>query len=245
MNEIQFVGEHTTTFEVREHQHDIWELVYCTDGDGCFTFEDGTFIPYHQGDAVVIPPSIRHSNETLRGFSNIHVWMTNPVFHNNEPFCVSDGPEKYLQIAFQQAKYHYLSDISSCEMVMSALAELIVNYISVYRSNAEYSEPVKQIRSQIMLHYSECDFALDDYMRTLPFHYDYLRKLYKKEVGITPLQYMTQLRMKRACVMLTMQGSEDYSISEIAQLCGFDDALYFSRIFKKTYGLSPSAFAQR
>jgi len=34
------------------------------------------------------------------------------------------------------------------------------------------------------------------------------------------------------------------SISEIAELCGYDDALYFSRVFKKSFGCSPSAFAK-
>lgn len=245
MNAIQFVGEHTSSFEVRQHRHSSWEFVYCTSGQGCFEFEDGTRIPYQEGDAVAVPPNLLHSNATDSGFSNIHVWILEPSFPYKTPFRVSDDTSRHLQLNFQQAKYYYLSDIMSCELVLSALGELISNYMEVYRSNAEFSEAVKQIRSKILLCYSECDFALDEFIRSLPFHYDYLRKLFKKEVGLTPLEYMTQLRMKRACVLLTMQGAENYSISEIAQLCGFDDPLYFSRVFKKKYGVSPSAFAGR
>ena len=37
---------------------------------------------------------------------------------------------------------------------------------------------------------------------------------------------------------------EDYSIAEIGCLCGYDDALYFSRVFKKRFGCSPSVFAK-
>ncbi len=245
MNDIQFVGEHTTTYEVRTHQHDSWELVYCTQGDGYFSFYDGSMILYKQGDAVAIPPMMPHSNATANGFSNIHIRIDAPNFPLQKPFSISDDPEKHLQLTFQQAKYYYLSDIPSCDQVLAALGELIVNYMTVYRSNAGLSEPVKQIRSKIMLNYSESDFALDLYIKSLPFHYDYLRKLFKKEVGMTPLEYLIRLRMKRACVLLTMQGAEDYSITEIAQLCGYDDPLYFSRVFKKSFGISPSKFAGR
>lgn len=245
MNAIEFVGEQTSTFEVRNHSHDSWELVYCTSGQGCFAFEDGTTIPYRKGDAVSIPPHVMHSNMAESSFSNIHIRIANCSFPHESPFLVSDNPDNHLFLTFQQAKYYYLSDIKCCDLVLSALGELIVNYMEVYRGHEKLSEPVKEIRSKILLRHAEPDFALDEFIKTLPFHYDYLRKLFKKEIGLTPLEYMTQLRMKRACVLLTMQGSEDYAIGEIAQLCGFDDALYFSRVFKKVYGLSPSAFAGR
>ena len=41
-------------------------------------------------------------------------------------------------------------------------------------------------------------FALDEQIRAMPFHYDYLRKLFKKEMGMTPLEYLTRMRMKKA-----------------------------------------------
>ena len=76
-------------------------------------------------------------------------------------------------------------------------------------------------------------------------NYDYLRKLFKKEMGITPLEYMTNLRMKKAEIMLTSMWGNSYTVSEIANHCGFEDALYFSRVFKKTFGCSPSVFAKQ
>lgn len=114
----------------------------------------------------------------------------------------------------------------------------------VYRSNNEFSKPVEQIRSVIIGNYANSGFALDEAIRQMPFHYDYLRKLFKKEMGITPLEYMTGLRMKKAETMLSAMRGGDYSMAEIGELCGFDDALYFSRVFKKHFGCSPSVFAK-
>ena len=126
---------------------------------------------------------------------------------------------------------------------MAALGDLIAGYMVVYHSNNAYSAPVDQLRSIIINHYAEADFALDEAIRSQPFHYDYLRKLFKKEMGITPLEYLTDLRMKKAEIMLSSLWTRDYSVSEIAELCGFDNALYFSRVFRKRFGCSPTQYA--
>lgn len=245
MNTILFVGEHSKTYDVQWHAHDQWELVYCTGGNGVFRFESGSTIEYKMGDVVAIPPKERHTNCSVDGFTNLHIRLEDPSFPYRSAFRVEDDEQGHLKNAFDEAKHYLLSDIQKRELVLAALGELIASYMIVYRSNNEFSKPVEQIRSVIMTNYARCEFALDEAIRSMPFHYDYLRKLFKKEMGITPLEYMTSLRMKKAEIMLTTMWGNDYSISEIAELCGFDDALYFSRVFKKYFGKSPSAFAKK
>lgn len=244
MNTILFVGEHSRTYDVQWHDHEHWELVYCTGGEGVFQFENGTSIHYQEGDAVAIPPQVRHSNVSIEGFTNIHVRMDDLTFSDRVPFRVADDEDHHLKEAFSQVKYYYLADIHKRELVLAALGELIVSYLIVYRSNSEFSEPVEQIRNMIIRNYAEPEFALDEAIRAMPFHYDYLRKLFRKEVGITPLEYMTSLRMKKAEIMLGAMWSKDYSVAEIAQICGYEDALYFSRVFKKHFGCSPTTFTK-
>lgn len=244
MNNIIFVGEHSRTFDVQWHVHDHWELVYCTGGEGVFQFENGTSIHYSKGEAVAIPPKCRHANFSRDGFTNLHIRLEDPTFADRTPFRVADDEGQHLQTAFLQARYYYLADIRKRELVLAALGELIASYLIVYRSNTEFSNPVEQIRKVIIGSYCEPDFALDEAIRAMPFHYDYLRKLFRKEVGMTPLEYLTRLRMKKAENLLGAMWTKDYSVSEIAQLCGYDDALYFSRVFKKHFGCSPSAFTK-
>ena len=244
MNGILFVGEHSRTFDVQVHSHEEWELIYCTDGEGTIHFENGTTMNYRKGEVVAIPPREIHSNRSRDGFTNIYLRMADPSFPYRSAFRVGDDAQGHLRVAFTEARYYFLADIKKRELVLSALGELISSYMIVYRSNSEFSKPVEQIRSLIIEHYAECDFQLDEAIRAMPFHYDYLRKLFKKEMGITPLEYMTNLRMKKAETMLSALWSNDYSIAEIGQLCGFEDALYFSRVFKKHFGCSPSVFAK-
>ena len=244
MNTILFVGEHTRTFEVQWHCHNEWELVYCTGGAGTFQFESGSTIDYREGQVVAIPPHERHANYSREGFTNLHIRLMDPAFPYRSAFRVEDDDEGHLKTAFREARYYLLADVQKRELVMAALGDLICSYMIVYRSNNEFSKPVEQIRSLIINNYARSDFALDESIHTMPFHYDYLRKLFKKEMGVTPLEYMTGLRMKKAEVMLTTMWSSDYSVAEIGELCGYEDALYFSRVFKKYFGCSPSSFAK-
>ena len=62
---------------------------------------------------------------------------------------------------------------------------------------------------------------------------------FKQYAGTTPMQYLVERRMANAQVLLE---TTSYNISEIAALVGYDNPLYFSRIFRKQKGMSPSEY---
>ncbi len=63
--------------------------------------------------------------------------------------------------------------------------------------------------------------------------------VFQKCVGMCPHSYLTKYRINKAKEMLIMQES---TIGEIANLVGYEDSFYFSRVFKKYTGLAPSDF---
>ena len=70
----------------------------------------------------------------------------------------------------------------------------------------------------------------------------YLRRLFRDHVGLSPLKYRNNLRITRARDILV---SGDVSVKEAAVQVGFDDPLYFSRLFHKHFGLSPRELIRR
>ena len=65
---------------------------------------------------------------------------------------------------------------------------------------------------------------------------------FKKRYGKSPVEYRNGIRINSATALLI---NTDLQVSEIATRCGFEDAYYFSRIFKKIVGVSPRKYRRK
>ena len=68
---------------------------------------------------------------------------------------------------------------------------------------------------------------------------DHFIRLFKKELGTTPLQYINQKKIEKAQLLLI---TEELAVKEIAFQLAFDDYSYFNRLFKKTTGATPQEY---
>ena len=65
---------------------------------------------------------------------------------------------------------------------------------------------------------------------------------FKQYTKTTPMQYIVSLRIANAQMLLE---TTSYSITEIGNIVGYDNPLYFSRIFRKQKGVSPSEYRKQ
>ena len=89
------------------------------------------------------------------------------------------------------------------------------------------------------------NYELDVKSKLADFEYKgdmYKVKTFKEITKMTPMQYIVSLRITNAMNLL---DNTNYSISRIASAVGYDNALYFSRLFHKHTGLSPSEYKNR
>lgn len=100
------------------------------------------------------------------------------------------------------------------------------------------SRPIRDAKQYIYDHFS-MNITLESVSEQIGFNPAYFSTLFKKETGKNFLEYVTELRIKKAKNYL-MQT--DYDIAEIASSVGYGDLKYFSKLFKKNTGLSPSEF---
>ncbi|NLU36327.1 MAG: helix-turn-helix transcriptional regulator [Clostridiales bacterium] len=70
----------------------------------------------------------------------------------------------------------------------------------------------------------------------------YLSHLFKEELGITFLEYLTRIRMEEAKKLLM---DRSLTILDISLRIGYDDPGYFSKVFKKKIGVSPSQYRKQ
>ncbi|MBO4915959.1 MAG: helix-turn-helix transcriptional regulator [Oscillospiraceae bacterium] len=241
MNQIIYVGKHLLAFSVNRHAHDSWELIYCTGGGGCLSFDDRA-IDYTENDVIVIPPGTPHINESIVGFTNIHVNMLDPTLSVKAPTLIRADSSGFLLGAFSAAFFYY-SDPGKNPSLLAAYGDLICRHLMSSQSAPARSKVVEQIENAIISNYPDCNFELDEFLRSFPFSDDYLRKMFKRETGVTPHRFLSDKRLEIAASCLSSTHNDGQNITEIAHLCGFREPLYFSRMFKKKYGVSPSGYA--
>ena len=71
---------------------------------------------------------------------------------------------------------------------------------------------------------------------------DYLTRIFRKELGLSPWDYINRYRIQIASSLLV---NTSRALSDIAESCGFQDQAYFCRVFKKVKGFSPGQMRQR
>lgn len=240
MNNIVYVGKHALTWTVSRHVHKDWELIYCTGGSGEMVFEDRT-LRYGAHDIIVIPPALPHSNQSAEGFTNIHMNLTDTVLPGAEPFMIRADSNGFLLDAFQAAFYYYHSETAARQVLLPIYGQLITAFLT--SCQPQHSTVVQQVENDILKHYPDCTYDLNAYLGSLPFNTEHLKKMFKKETGLTPLQYLTNKRLESAASTLSTYLGRG-NVSETARMCGFSDPLYFSRLFKRKYGISPRSFTE-
>jgi len=102
------------------------------------------------------------------------------------------------------------------------------------RNAKSLGEALKYIREN----YNK-DITLEDVARNVYISPYYLSHLFKEELNITFLEYLTMVRMEEAKKLLK---DTSLSIVAIASQVGYEDASYFSKVFKKYVGISPAQY---
>ncbi len=155
----------------------------------------------------------------------------------------------FVRAAVEQAAHYFNCQDPKKDIALRALGELLCAYVNLAQSSAKrFSPVVASVRESADKNLTDSAYSLEDFLKKLPLNYDYVRKLFKKETGETPHAYLLRRRMELAANLLSgafANKYSNYSVSQVAEACGFSDPLYFSRVFKKYFGMSPSGYTSK
>lgn len=101
--------------------------------------------------------------------------------------------------------------------------------------------PIYSAIEEMNLRYRE-DITVEEYAKKYAMSVCWFIRSFKARTGSSPQQYVISVRISKACQLLV---DTSFNISEISVLVGYDNPLYFSRLFKQGTGLSPSDYRKQ
>lgn len=111
-------------------------------------------------------------------------------------------------------------------------------YFNSYNDKKEVSAAVEETKKYIEEHFSE-KLMRDDMAKNVCLNADYLSRIFHREMGMSISDYIIKVRMEYAKENLK---NTKYSITCISEMCGYYNFSYFTKIFKKVYGVSPAEY---
>ena len=126
--------------------------------------------------------------------------------------------------------------------IISVLFLATADFYINWRQYELYKDPlVAKVSSYFWDHLSE-EITLESVLKKFSVNKNTLNNAFNNEMSMSCMAYLEDLRVNRAKKMLQL---DDESVSEISRLCGYDDTGYFSKVFKKHTGLTPSDYRRQ
>ncbi|MHA0855644.1 AraC family ligand binding domain-containing protein [Paenibacillus sp. CMAA1364] len=237
--------------------YDYYLLHYVEQGKGIFKTEQRTY-ELHAGSCFLIQPgqlvsyiSDEEDPWKYRWIAFLGQEAQQKVeasgFISNQCVFTSSKDQSIIPsaITFMQEAFHTKKESAH----MTALGYL---YIILAEAQDELSNPSRltgtesQIQRTVkqMILYMSTQFAhpvsIEQMCESLGYNRAYLSRIFKKETGTSPVTYLLKLRIDKSRHLL--RERPELSIEQISSSVGLTDALYFSRQFKRFYGIAPSSY---
>lgn len=230
------------------HYHNNYEIYYLTQGR-CRYFIDKHSYLISAGDIAVIPPGVIHktSYETpthSRKLINCGEWyIPESVRDKMGAFpCFSGSPAAQKQIerifaAVEKEKEEpdeFFTD--SVRARIAQLMVLIARESQAVEQRKSESPVVEKAVALIRRQYSK-PVTLEGVAAACFVSREHLSRTFRKETGFGFSEYLNLYRLKRADMLL--RERPDMRVVDVALQCGFNDSNYFSKVYKKMFGVSP------
>ena len=237
------------------HWHEHIELLLFLDGS-CDFITGGKTFSVEKNDFIIV-------NST-----EVHSFTATPLVDH---ICILIYPEFFSDIKFPSIQFRNL--IRNDEFIVSLITEMYDEYSRndigsdmLLKSHA-YKLMAYLLRNYAVSHMSQRDIATqnaklarlgliveyisNNYQKKITtsqlaemtyLNENHFCRFFKKAVGKTVSEYINEYRVERAAVLLS---ATDASVTDVANAVGFDDINYFSRIFKRTKGISPTEYRKK
>ncbi len=158
--------------------------------------------------------------------------VTSGVYFLNSNKIIFEAYSNVIQ-RFHQPGRERFANASLLELIYS-----ISNSVTHPAQKDQREEIVLPILAYINANYNK-QISLDELAKLSGYSKSRFSHIFSEITGVTPMKYLNDIRLKVSCEMLS---STDYHIADIAFSCGFNDPLYYSKMFKNKYNVTPTQY---
>ena len=243
------------------HFHPTYEIYYLISGEVDY-FIDNELHHVNVGDIVLIPPNVIHktikkknierkrllifiAEEDIREYLELYpdllkFFNTHLIKAKNS----SSQEAKKIQNLFAELIEENASKNPNYALIKALIVQLVITFGRVSLNNqktnpSEFNdiphEHIQKITDYLLQNFNQ-DISLETLSHNFNLHQNYISRIFSKYVGLSYYEYLTSIRMKNAVDLLV---NTDYTITQIAEKCGFKSCNIFCVNFKKVMGVTP------
>ena len=218
-----------------------WSLFYCVSGR---VHVDG--VDLRAGQVWLYAPKVPQRYTLLAEENTVYgyVHFTGSDVKN---LLVSRGIEMHAPLNVRPSGFHEIflrlcEDMREDDALSAVRAEYhtlqLLSRLAVRRCGTSLPYRIQRV-TEVMEHAFAEPYDTARYAKMLGVSVSRFNHLFRETVGVSPYAYYVRLRMENACGLLSDTAM---SVSEIAHRCGYEDALYFTQVFRRQMGLTPTAY---
>jgi len=217
------------------HQHNDYEIIFYPSGKG-ITEINGNRFPVEKGTIVIIPPNVMHSSISCDGLRYVSILGNGDHLINLEtPMMFTDNEKGEAYSLVHMILANRYGDVEYMNALCLAFVLFVLKNVKI---NSQIEKAVYKIKRTLSTNFYDSSLCVVDILNDSGYAEDYIRACFKKVVGKTPVEFLTEVRINNAKTLINLYQNS-MSLTEIAEHCGFDDYIYFSRKFKANLGVSP------
>jgi AraC-like DNA-binding protein len=238
------------TWKETQKMTDVNRLYYVREGSGWIHIRGKDYYP-KPGQLYLLPAGMKLSYASDEENALVKYWChfsaavgdINLFQMLEQPHWIQVQDEARLERQFQQLiELNGSNRVTAPLRIKSILLEILSEYIEqtseqLQLATTTSTSKINSVLSYIEEHLAE-QMSVDELAKLVHFHPNYFMHYFKSMMGLSPIMYINKKRLDKARRLLT---TTDQSISAIGEVIGLD-LYYFSRIFKKQNGISPTEY---
>ncbi|MGH7145377.1 MAG: helix-turn-helix domain-containing protein [Planctomycetota bacterium] len=229
-----------------------WNLIFVTRGQVVWVIA-GVEQDLAPGDLVLVPPAVEHHafSRTQRvTLESLHVEVTLPG--GRDLFELIVPPRRQTVPARSRLDRYLRGALAEYDRPQPEVTRAVLPFWSplilheLLRDNdrrglltCRDEDPLILGMLEELNRRIEQPTTLDELAAKAGFSAQHLNRVFRRRLGLTPLQYLLRMRLEQAAVLLR---DNRRTVRGVAEAVGFDDPYYFSRMFRQQFGRSPAQY---